>query len=144
MLLQRLDYIFAKINDEAIPSTDLKPQEIELMDISFSGNGLTDSSVSQFSELIRKYDSFRTVNMSNLEVKEGGFTDLADALQYNRTLMSLDLRQNVLKDSTISTLLKCLSDNFVLCEVQLDMFKKRIPKNFDSYPLLSMYEFSFA
>jgi hypothetical protein len=109
MLLQRLDYIFAKINEEAIPSTDLKPQEIELMDISFSDNGLTDSSVSQFLELIRKYDSFRSVNMSRLEVKEGGFSDLAEALQKNQTLISLDLRQNVLKDSTISNLLKSIS-----------------------------------
>ena len=75
------------------------------MDFSFSNNGLTAESVSQFANLIRKYDSFRTVNMSRLAphpvqngvrgskliqdeqdahhsgvVKDGGFSDLADAL----------------------------------------------------------------
>jgi len=53
------------------------------MDIDFSSNNLTDSSVKFFAELLKKFQGFRSVNMqslSKMKPKDTGFQELAKAL----------------------------------------------------------------
>lgn len=63
----------------------------------FSQNNLTETSLKVFSELMKKYSSFREVNMSNLSLskcKDASWFELANALEKNKHLVSLDLRGN--------------------------------------------------
>jgi hypothetical protein len=60
-------------------------------------------------------------------MKEAGFVDLARALKENHSLQRLDLSRNSLSQATLSELFQAMQENFVLCEVCVDVKQKTMP-----------------
>jgi hypothetical protein len=69
------------------------------MHFNFSKNNLSESAITCFAELLRKFNAFRSINMSSLGIKKGKDTcliDLAKALTLNTSLVELDIRNNLI------------------------------------------------
>ncbi len=72
-------------------------------------------------------------------MKEVGFVELARAIRENTSLLSIDLSKNSLSQNVMHELFSSLADNYVICEVVVDMKIKNIPQNFSNHNLLTMY-----
>jgi hypothetical protein len=60
-------------------------------------------------------------------MKEGGFVELARSLRENHSLQRLDLSKNSLSQNTLAEFFQALQDNFVLCELRIDVKTKTMP-----------------
>ena len=66
--------------------------------------------------------------MSNLsKMKETGFIEIAKSLRENTSILSLDLSKNSLNQTVMHELFSSLADNYVICEVILDIKLKNLP-----------------
>lgn len=75
--------------------------------LDFSKNILTDSAIMCFSDILRKFNAFRSVNMSSLGLRKGKDTcvlELAKAVKENTSLVELDLRNNLISGPMIAKL----------------------------------------
>ena len=116
------------------------------MSLDVSQNLLSDASIKSFASLLMKnFQGLSSVNLSSIKKmnsKDTGYIDLAKALRENKSLVSLDLRENEIHDSSLQKIFEALENNFVLSEVKIDIKRKKVPISFSSYPLMSMYEFT--
>ena len=136
---------FGKMHQRSVQTN----REFELcMHLDVSRNSLTDESLKAFAELISKFEGLRSVNMMSIRPrmnkKDTGYLDLAKALKENKSIIEIDLRDNEILDSSSSKLLEALEHNYVLSNIRLDVKSKRMPNNFSSYALQSMYEFTLS
>ncbi len=60
-------------------------------------------------------------------MKEGGFVELARSLKENHSLQILDISKNSLSQNTLAEIFQALQDNFVLCELRVDVKTKTMP-----------------
>lgn len=118
------------------------------MHLDVSRNSLTDEALKAFAELITKFEGLRSINMMSIRPrmakKDTGYLDIAKALKENKSIVEIDLRDNEIIDSSSSKLLEALEHNFVLSNIRLEIKSKRMPMNFSSYALQSMYEFTMS
>ena len=118
------------------------------MHLDVSRNIVTDEAVKTFAELITKFEGLRSVNLMSIRPKmnkkDTGYIDLAKALKENKSIVELDLRDNEIIDTSAQKILEALEYNFVLSDVRFDVKQKRLPQNFSSYALQSMYEFTMS
>ena len=108
----------------------------------------TEGVIHIFAELITKFEGLRSVNLMSIRPKmnkkDTGYIDLAKALKENKSIVELDLRDNEIIDTSAQKILEALEYNFVLSDVRFDVKQKRLPQNFSSYALQSMYEFTMS
>ena len=120
----------------------------QTMHLDVSRNIVTDEAVKTFAELITKFEGLRSVNLMSIRPKmnkkDTGYIDLAKALKENKSIVELDLRDNEIIDTSAQKILEALEYNFVLSDVRFDVKQKRLPQNFSSYALQSMYEFTMS
>ena len=118
------------------------------MHLDVSRNSLSDDSLKAFAELITKFEGLRSINMMSIRPrmnkKDTGYLDLAKSLKENKSIVELDLRDNEIVDQSASKLLEALEHNFVLSHLRFDIKSKRMPNNFSSYALQTMYEFTMS
>ena len=74
----------------------------------FSENVLTDASIRSFAELLKKFQGFSSIKMSDLSQKpskkDTGFQELAKALRENTSLVSIDLTKNQIGEESLAKL----------------------------------------
>lgn len=62
-------------------------RDYSLMDIDFSKNSITETSLKYLADILRKFQGFRSICLAGLsKMKEAGFVDLARALKENHSL----------------------------------------------------------
>jgi hypothetical protein len=69
------------------------------MQFNFSKNILSESAITCFADLLRKFNAFRSINMSSLNIRKGKdacLIELAKALTLNTSLVELDIRNNLI------------------------------------------------
>ena len=97
------------------------------MSLNVSDNRLGSRSIRFFAELIRKFDGLAHVNLANVnqvpQKGSSGYAELAEALKVNHSLVSLDLRNNGMKNQDVTLLMEALSENLVLSDLKLDVEK---------------------
>jgi hypothetical protein len=128
-LIQRLEAIYIQHSGRDVMSH---------MDFDFSKNILTESAILCFAEILRKFNAFRSVRMTNLGIRKGKdscLLELAKALKENTSLVELDIRNNLISGPMAAKLLQALGDNFVLSVLKMDIQLKKLPDGFSSYPL---------
>ena len=126
-------------------------QSHALVELDFSSNCLTDNSIRMLSDVLKKGNTFRAVQMANIKLAKFGdqtWQDLAAGLVTNRNLISIDLRGNPINEGNMTTLLEALQDNFVLNELKVDVVVEPgkqwwefAESSFSSHEVLSMFDF---
>ncbi len=92
------------------------------MDLDISKNTISESSVRYLADVLKKFQGFRAINMSNMaKLKDTAFIEMFQALRDNHSILKLDLSKNSLSHAAISELLLALQDNFVISEVIIDI-----------------------
>ena len=118
------------------------------MHLDISHNTLSDEALKSFSELIAKFDGFRSINMTSVRPrmnrKDTCYVELAKAIKENRSIVELDMRDNDILETSIQRLFDSLRYNYVLTELKVDLKSRRMPSAFSCYALQSMYEFSLS
>lgn len=67
------------------------------IDLDISKNTITESSVRYLADVLKKFQGFRSINMSNMaKLKETAFLELFKSLRDNHSLAKLDLSKNSL------------------------------------------------
>lgn len=67
------------------------------IDIDVSKNNLTDSSMKYLSDIVKKFNGFRSLNLSSLgKMKETGMIEFLKSLKDSTSLVKLDLSKNSL------------------------------------------------
>jgi Ran GTPase-activating protein (RanGAP) involved in mRNA processing and transport len=111
------------------------------MELDFSKNNLTDTSLKYLADILRKFNGIRSLNISNLsKMKESGFIELAKAIRDNTSLVSIDISKNSMKANILYELCLSIADNYVISEIKLDLKGKALPFGFSTYTLMSMYD----
>lgn len=99
-----------------------------LMDIDLSRNSISDVSIKYLADILKKFQGFRYIKLAALsKMNQSGFVELARALRENHSLQKLDLSKNSLSQNTLAELFAALQDNFVLCELCVDIKHKATP-----------------
>ena len=112
-----------------------------MIDIDVSKNSLTETSIKYLADIIRKFQGFRSMNLSNLsKMKEIGFIELAKSLKENYSIQKLDLSNNSLSQNILNELYAALAENYVISELKIDFKGKTMPFGFSNYILMSMYQ----
>ena len=104
------------------------------MCINFSNNALSDFSIKYFSDTLRNYNCFRSVQMrtimQNSTKSDVAFGELGKALRKNYALQDIDMRGNSISEQSIAKIFTALSENYVLLELKIDIHKKKLPSGF--------------
>jgi len=113
-----------------------------LMELDFSKNNVTESSLKYLADILRKFHGIKELNLQSLPRmrNDSGWIDLCRALKETRTLQKLDLSKNSLSGQVMAELYQAIQDNFVISEVKIEIKGKSIPFGFSTYPLMSMYQ----
>ena len=116
-----------------------------LIDLDLSRNSLQDASVRYLADILRKFQGFQSLNLAGLSkmANQSGFVELARSLRDNHSLQRLDLSKNALAPGTLAELFGAIQDNFVLCELRVDVKHKGTLVG-PSYTLMSMFQVSLA
>ena len=111
------------------------------IDLDISTNSLTETSIKYLADIIRKFQGFRSINLSELsKMKDNGFIELFKALRENYSIQRLDLSKNALSSNIVHELFNALTENFVISEVKIDIKGKTLPYGFSNNILMSMYQ----
>jgi len=103
-----------------------------------------DATVKLVADFLRRFSAFRSIDMRNtgrMKAPEKGYLELAQALKINKSLEFLDIRGTHLSEEACKQMMHCLSENYVICEIKLDIRVQRLTTKFTTYPVHSMYEF---
>lgn len=80
-----------------------------LIDLDISKNNLSETSMKYLADILKKFQGFRSINMSNMsKMKDFGFIELAKSLKDNHSLVKLDLSKNSLSQSVLTELFTIL------------------------------------
>jgi Ran GTPase-activating protein (RanGAP) involved in mRNA processing and transport len=111
------------------------------IDLDISKNNLTDISIKYLADILKKFNGFRSLNLSSLgKMKDTGIIEFAKALKESTSLIKLDFSKNNLSKDMIHELLLSIQENYVISEIIIELKGKSIPWGFSNNILSSMFE----